>query len=278
MFLYNLPSTSIYRGRSLRSTFSLLTSNLSTYTSSTTRTYNKMTQRNMIINFCLCLLSITVAQAMYIPNGCKNLGSKADGATVQFYRYPSLDLATWKISSYLLGGYIKYGYSETVTGVTQLNFKSDATNLNSPYGASEFVPENYTMQITGYYLAPQSGTYKLALEADHYAAITLGDGEAFKCCNQDATFVSTHFVATNDLIAQEEIYLQENVLYPFKIDFVSNRNKGALQIGLNLPDGQFIEDIGAHLVTLKHSSEENCAQIIEPINTQIANTNMTTTT
>lgn len=239
-----------------------------------------MTLANILLNVCLLLLSITSVHAAYVPAGCRDIGSKTQGATVQFYRYPSLDLATWKISSYLLGGYIKYGYSETVTGVTQLNYKSQSPTYKSPYGASDFVPENFTMHITGYYMAPQSGNYKISLQADHYAAITLGDGEAFKCCNQDATFVSTHFVATNDQTTQQEIKLEANVLYPFKIDFVSNRNNASLQVGLTLPDGSFIADIGPHLITLEHSNKRNCALVedSQDVNSQMVNTSITTTT
>ncbi|KAG0653476.1 hypothetical protein C6P44_001688, partial [Monosporozyma unispora] len=246
--------------------------------------YRFWNKNNLFLNLFILLLSNILVQAGYTPNGCKPIGTKTAGATVKFYNYPLWDLTTWDTSSFLLGGYTKYGYLETITGVTELTYRSATPHHVLPYGASGFVPENFTMEITGYYLAPQSGIYTISLGADDYATVILGDGEAFQCCSQNVTYVSTHFVATNadgaipnaenQFATQEEIYLEANVLYPVKIVFVNNRDQGALQVGFNLPDGTAIDDIGPYLVSLDDSNDDNCGPIFK---SHVFTTHMTTT-
>lgn len=59
---------------------------------------------------------------------------------------------------------------------------------------------NFTMEITGYFLAKQTGTYKLNLPViDDSVILQFGHGVAFDCCNQNAKPIESEEFTINGI-------------------------------------------------------------------------------
>ncbi len=102
---------------------------------------------------------LTTVNAGITPNACDMPGKFTKGATVRYFNYSLADTESVNDINFLLGGYLKNKYEGTVTGVMNLQWDSGWPAINPPYGFTGVPIENFLMEITSYYYAPQTGIY-----------------------------------------------------------------------------------------------------------------------
>ena len=132
------------------------------------------------------------------------------GFSISYYSYPMVPKAinpkcftydtTYKTDEYLHGGYQTFGDGlfGTSSGVNDLTFRSTVGpgcskplvgTLPSNYNFdTPFTQTNFSMLITGYFLAPKTGSYDFILNyIDDLAFMNIGAHKAFGCCQVGST-------------------------------------------------------------------------------------------
>ena len=135
---------------------------------------------------------------------------------------------------------------------------------------------NFTVELTGYLLASQSGTYRFEIDAiDDSAQLSIGSGVAFDCCQADGTAHNTAFTINGlngwdgGLAAGKgNVTLQSGFYYPFQIVYVNAITFAHMEFQMTLPDGTVLNDLSGHVFSLPEDSSVQC----------IANFATTTTT
>ncbi|KAK5781564.1 hypothetical protein RI543_000982, partial [Arxiozyma heterogenica] len=172
----------------------------------------------------------------------------------EFYEYPEGDIVDYNSADFANGGYLHctFGcpYVGEITGVEDLNWDSGWPATVPPYGYTGVPASNFLMVATGYFVAPMSGVYYMALEVADYAAFFLGAGSAFDCCNQTGSFTSGDpmFVLTvgNGGVlggANHKVYLERGHAYPFKAIYVNAQGRGAIRMAIHLPGGMVVTSL-----------------------------------
>lgn len=123
--------------------------------------------------FLLGLIGKVEATAACLPSS-----TSSNGFTAKFYQYDFGDESTFSTAAYMASGY---------ANGELLNTESGITNILIAYGYS-LDATNFTVELTGYFLAPQTGNYSVQIDhVDDSAILDLGTGLAFDCCLQDAS-------------------------------------------------------------------------------------------
>ncbi|GMM36583.1 hypothetical protein DASC09_039080 [Saccharomycopsis crataegensis] len=115
--------------------------------------------------------------------------------------------------------------------------KNGITNLHAYASGSYYVIQgqiygfpiatsNFTVELTGYFNPPEKVNYEFHMEVDDDAMLTVGDGEAFACCNPSySTNVGVSFAmfatwdSKNDVTGMSRTtqYMISGYLYPMKL-------------------------------------------------------------
>ncbi|CAD6466768.1 CBK_G0000060.mRNA.1.CDS.1 [Saccharomyces cerevisiae] len=148
-------------------------------------------------------------------------------------------------------------------------------------------PTNITLEMTGYFLPPQTGSYTFSFATvDDSAILSVGGSIAFECCAQEQPpITSTNFTINGikpwhgslpDNIAGT-VYMYAGFYYPMKIVYSNAVSWGTLPISVTLPDGTTVsDDFEGYVYTFDNNlSQSNCT-IPDPSN-YTASTTITTT-
>ncbi|CAI4432436.1 CQS_1a_G0015520.mRNA.1.CDS.1 [Saccharomyces cerevisiae] len=140
---------------------------------------------------------------------------------------------------------------------------------NTAYWSSDLfgfytTPTNVTVEMTGYFLAPENGSYTFSFHTvDDSAILSIGGDNAFACCEQQQSSVtSTNFtidaVGGNDGSSSEgSVYLYAGYYYPMKIVFSNAEESATLPVAVSLPNGTSVMD---DFLGYVYSFENNPAQ------------------
>ncbi|GMM55159.1 Tda8 protein [Maudiozyma humilis] len=116
-------------------------------------------------------------------------------------------------------------------------------------------PTNFTVELTGYILPPMNGYYTFSLDAvDDAAAISIGAGTAFSCCQEttDNGGTSSGGLDVNGIkqwlkdpaSVTASIYLAAGHYYPVKVVYTNIQSAATLQSSVTLPDGTVVKEWG----------------------------------
>lgn len=218
--------------------------------------------------FFILQLFFALALAGVSPSACDPTGKASKGATVKFYGYPLLDKVSYNQQDFLLGGYQNNGLITTLNGVTSINYDSGWPNPKVPYNTPGISVTNFTMEVTGYFLAPQTGVYQTQVEGDDSVTLFIGAGQAFDCCAQTVPFKADTFISTNVGSAgaglvptTHETYMQKGLYYSIKLVYINYMERAALNLAMKLPDGSSLAEVGPYL----HSYEKLIIQIVSNV-------------
>ncbi|CAI7123305.1 BAD_collapsed_G0000100.mRNA.1.CDS.1 [Saccharomyces cerevisiae] len=148
-------------------------------------------------------------------------------------------------------------------------------------------PTNITLEMTGYFLPPQTGSYTFSFATvDDSAILSVGGSIAFECCAQEQPpITSTNFTINGikpwhgslpDNIAGT-VYMYAGFYYPMKIVYSNAVSWGTLPISVTLPDGTTVsDDFEGYVYTFDNNlSQPNCT-IPDPSNYTVSTTITTT--
>lgn len=217
-----------------------------------------------------------------VPEACDMTGlTGKTGAKVRFYDYPKGDDTTYKDIAFLAGGYLNNTNLGTISNVQDLQWDSTIWDTNPPYGFTGVSMQHFVMEITGYYFAPQTGVYTISNQADEMDAIFIGNGGAFDCCAQNQDFSSSNLIISNLYGAgslSNDVYLEANFYYPFKIVLVNMQGRGLLKVFIDLPAGSKDNTVGNNLYTFPDATTDACTVITKFYQFSITSNNPSVTT
>ena len=162
--------------------------------------------------------------------------------------------------NYLLTGYRNTPIQGATSGVTEPAFSygypTDPYLIQWEDLASDYVygvftsVSNFTLELTGYFLAPETGEFAIEVTADNGAVVTFGAGQAFECCNTQilsndgefTLFSNEEFNGSLPNILSEPQRLTAGFYYPIRISFVNTAGPAALDLVITTPSGIRITD------------------------------------
>ncbi|CAI6638090.1 ANL_collapsed_G0016450.mRNA.1.CDS.1 [Saccharomyces cerevisiae] len=164
---------------------------------------------------------------------------------------------------------------------------------NTAYWSSDLfgfytTPTNVTVEMTGYFLPPQTGscTFKFAT-VDDSAILSVGGATAFDCCaQQQPPITSTNFTINGikpwggSLPPNVEgtVYMYAGFYYPMKVVYSNAVSWGTLPISVTLPDGTAIsDDFEGYVYSFDDDLTQSDCTIPDPSNYTITGLITTTT-
>ena len=161
---------------------------------------------------------------------------------------------TYRTDEYLHGGYQTFGAGliGTSSGVNDLTFRSTVGpgcskplvgTLPSNYNFdTPFTQTNFSMLITGYFLAPKTGSYDFILNyIDDLAFTNIGAHKAFGCCQVGSTVSNPGPFDLSVMWPQTENTVTVDLIggyyYPIRIFFINRQGLGGLTVSFRDPDG-----------------------------------------
>ncbi|CAI4943895.1 BAD_HP_G0025120.mRNA.1.CDS.1 [Saccharomyces cerevisiae] len=148
-------------------------------------------------------------------------------------------------------------------------------------------PTNITLEMTGYFLPPQTGSYTFKFATvDDSAILSVGGNVAFECCAQEQPPITSTNFTINGIKPWDgsppdnitgTVYMYAGFYYPMKIVYSNAVAWGTLPISVTLPDGTTVsDDFEGYVYTFDNNlSQSNCT-IPDPSN-YTASTTITTT-
>ncbi|CAI4633773.1 ALI_collapsed_G0036600.mRNA.1.CDS.1 [Saccharomyces cerevisiae] len=144
----------------------------------------------------------------------------------------------------------------TVSSKTEKR-ENDDCDQGAAYWSSDLfgfytTPTNVTVEMTGYFLPPKTGTYTFGFATvDDSAILSVGGNVAFECCKQEQPpITSTDFTingikpwnadAPTDI--KGSTYMYAGYYYPIKIVYSNAVSWGTLPVSVVLPDGTEVND------------------------------------
>ncbi|KOG98413.1 Flo10p DI49_3472, partial [Saccharomyces eubayanus] len=113
-------------------------------------------------------------------------------------------------------------------------------------------PTNVTVEMTGYFLAPKTGSYTFGFgTVDDSAILSIGGNVAFDCCKQEQPPVTSTDFTINGIKPwnadaptniEGSVYMYAGYYYPMKVVFSNAVSWGTLPISVTLPDGSTVSD------------------------------------
>jgi hypothetical protein len=120
-----------------------------------------------------------------VANGCSPQDTGTPGFRAVFYPYTLNDATTNRNLAYMETGFKSGALTATVNGITSPGF-SGTSGVLVTYGTvygQRITTSNFGLQLTGYFLATESGLWTMAAYADDTAMVRFGGGNAFQCCS-----------------------------------------------------------------------------------------------
>ncbi|CAI4879868.1 BPG_G0017060.mRNA.1.CDS.1 [Saccharomyces cerevisiae] len=148
---------------------------------------------------------------------------------------------------------------------------------NTAYWSSDLfgfytTPTNVTVEMTGYFLPPENGSYTFSFyTVDDSAILSIGGDNAFACCEQQQSSVtSTNFtidaVGGNDGSSSEgSVYLYAGYYYPMKIVFSNAEESATLPVAVSLPNGTSVmDDFSGYVYSFENNPAQDDCTITNP--------------
>ncbi|CAI5011748.1 ATV_HP_G0151150.mRNA.1.CDS.1 [Saccharomyces cerevisiae] len=164
---------------------------------------------------------------------------------------------------------------------------------NTAYWSSDLfgfytTPTNVTVEMTGYFLPPQTGSYIFKFATvDDSAILSVGGATAFDCCaQQQPPITSTNFTINGikpwggSLPPNVEgtVYMYAGFYYPMKVVYSNAVSWGTLPISVTLPDGTAIsDDFEGYVYSFDDDLTQSDCTIPDPSNYTITGLITTTT-
>ncbi|CAI6525558.1 ASN_HP2_G0016060.mRNA.1.CDS.1 [Saccharomyces cerevisiae] len=164
---------------------------------------------------------------------------------------------------------------------------------NTAYWSSDLfgfytTPTNVTLEMTGYFLPPQTGSYTFKFATvDDSAILSVGGATAFDCCaQQQPPITSTNFTINGikpwggSLPPNVEgtVYMYAGFYYPMKVVYSNAVSWGTLPISVTLPDGTAIsDDFEGYVYSFDDDLTQSDCTIPDPSNYTITGLITTTT-
>ncbi|CAI7109113.1 BEM_collapsed_G0017320.mRNA.1.CDS.1 [Saccharomyces cerevisiae] len=164
---------------------------------------------------------------------------------------------------------------------------------NTAYWSSDLfgfytTPTNVTVEMTGYFLPPQTGSYTFKFATvDDSAILSVGGATAFDCCaQQQPPITSTNFTINGikpwggSLPPNVEgtVYMYAGFYYPMKVVYSNAVSWGTLPISVTLPDGTAIsDDFEGYVYSFDDDLTQSDCTIPDPSNYTITGLITTTT-
>lgn len=234
--------------------------------------------------------------------GCILSQSPQDGLVAKFYSYPNDDMVDVASLRYMSYGFMYSKHLGEIGGVTNIDINNGIACKDgnsefecSPYNGDtvtfsdyalicngiscgsvetqygtvfgfEITTMNYTVEIVGYLLASQTGSYKFTMESiDDSAQLSIGAGIAFDCCNSDETSHNTDFTINavkgwnqDAAFASGSTDLEKGFYYPFQLVYTNAVTFGHLKFQMILPDGTIVSDLDGHVFSLPENFSGQC--------------------
>ncbi|OBA14616.1 hypothetical protein METBIDRAFT_48200, partial [Metschnikowia bicuspidata var. bicuspidata NRRL YB-4993] len=203
--------------------------------------------------FTAAIVGIVSASAGCTPS---MVGEK--GFIANFYSYEFLGGKGWE-KDFFVSGY-KSDLLETVRCVESINFQysnqPDQKVLHQTiYGYSTTI-SNYSLELSGYFEAPETGLYRFRLAADNGASLQFGAGQT--CCNDASGSESGGFSfktlgprggggSTKVNVRDMSYSLVKGVYYPVKLVMFNWQGNNGLNLKVTKPSGNIISDFGSQV-------------------------------
>nr|BBF98343.1 flox protein [Saccharomyces cerevisiae] len=278
-----------------------------------------------LAHYCLLLAIVTLLGLANVVSAttaaCLPSNSRKNGMNVNFYQYSLMDSSTYSNAAYMAYQYADKVKLGSVSGQTDIsiNYNLPCVTTSGTYQCPQedaydnwrcrgkgrcsnsqavsywstdlfgfyTTPTNITLEITGYFLPPQTGSYTFSFATvDDSAILSVGGSIAFECCAQEQPpITSTNFTINGikpwhgslpDNIAGT-VYMYAGFYYPMKIVYSNAVSWGTLPISVTLPDGTTVsDDFEGYVYTFDNNlSQSNCT-IPDPSNYTVSTTITTT--
>ncbi|CAI1797562.1 hypothetical protein SEUBUCD646_0A00950 [Saccharomyces eubayanus] len=264
-----------------------------------------MSHRYMFLAVFAFLALVNVASGS--TTACLPAGVRKNGMDVNFYKYTLKDSTTYSYPGYMAYGYASGQKLGSVGGQTKTSIdynipcvsssgtfacpQGDATTTRRgwscqrkacsndqgvAYWSSDLfgfytTPTNVTLEMTGYFLPPQTGTYTFSFATvDDSAVLSVGGDVAFECCAQEQPPITSTDFTINGIKPwvgslppniEGSVYMYANYYYPMKVVYSNAVSWGTLPISVELPDGTTVsDDFDGYVYSFEDDlSQANCA-------------------
>ncbi|GMC23008.1 unnamed protein product [Saccharomyces cerevisiae] len=278
-----------------------------------------MPHRYMFLAVFTLLALINVASGA--TEACLPAGQRKSGMNINFYQYSLKDSSTYSNAAYMAYGYASKTKLGSVGGQTDISIDYNIPCVSSSgtfpcpqedsygnwgckgmgacsnsqgiaYWSTDLfgfytTPTNVTLEMTGYFLPPQTGSYTFSFATvDDSAILSVGGSIAFECCAQEQPPITSTNFTINGIKPWHgclphniagTVYMYAGFYYPMKIVYSNAVSWGTLPISVTLPDGTTVsDDFEGYVYTFDNNlSQSNCT-IPDPSN-YTASTTITTT-
>ncbi|AJU25613.1 Flo5p, partial [Saccharomyces cerevisiae YJM1615] len=278
-----------------------------------------------IAHHCIFLVILAFLALINVASGateaCLPGNSRKNGMNINFYQYSLKDSFTYSNAAYMAYGYASKTKLGSVGGQTNISINyrvpcvttsgtypcpqedlygnwgckgigACSNNPISAYWSTDLfgfytTPTNITLEMTGYFLPPQTGSYTFSFATvDDSAILSVGGSIAFECCAQEQPpITSTNFTingikpwnadAPTDI--KGSTYMYAGYYYPIKIVYSNAVAWGTLPVSVELPDGTTVsDDFTGYVYSFDDNlSQSNCT-IPDPSNYTVSTTITTT--
>jgi len=238
------------------------------------------------------LFSTVIVRTANAAEGCKPQSVGTQGFDMSLYHYPFDDASSsscysnyYQSSEFQHGGYETFGGGlfgtatdiDDVTLDLKLNVHCKEVMGGLPenfhYGDTMSV-SNFTMLLTGYFYAQESGHYTFNLVADDLAYLSFGAGNAFECCDEEGTVSDPEafdliviWKADNNMSGSVSYNLEAGVYYPIRLLYANRDYHGTLELSFEDPHGDVHTNFDDHIYQFK-DEPEGCPNNIHTSTTQ----------
>lgn len=233
------------------------------------------------------MAQVAMAQANYVA--CLPQGERTAGFSARFFPYALSDLSSYKDPAYMGYGYANQAPVGSVSGIETVGFRYYPCILHPgvPYctrtvfwGSDIYgfntTPSNFTVEVSGYFLAPLTGQYTIGLpQVDDSAALQFGDGAAFNCCQQNlkppkSTNFSIDAVRPLDAVgynaqSSAQVSLIADFYYPIRLVYTNLQGNAVLGFNITLPDGRVITDFTNYAFSFPADVKQPSCAITNPV-------------
>nr|CAI6382813.1 ASN_HP1_G0000730.mRNA.1.CDS.1 [Saccharomyces cerevisiae] len=258
-----------------------------------------MPHRYMFLAVFTLLALINVASGA--TEACLPAGQRKSGMNINFYQYSLKDSSTYSNAAYMAYGYASKTKLGSVGGQTDISINYNIPCVSSSgtfpcpqedsygnwgckgmgacsnsqgiaYWSTDLfgfytTPTNVTLEMTGYFLPPQTGSYTFKFATvDDSAILSVGGATAFDCCAQQQPPITSTNFTINGIKPWVEVVYSNAVSW------------GTLPISVTLPDGTAIsDDFEGYVYSFDDDLTQSDCTIPDPSNYTITGLITTTT-
>ncbi|CAI5211290.1 ANM_HP_G0273130.mRNA.1.CDS.1 [Saccharomyces cerevisiae] len=278
-----------------------------------------------IAHHCIFLVILAFLELLNVASGateaCLPAGQRKSGMNINFYQYSLMDSSTYSNAAYMAYGYASKTKLGSVGGQTDISINYNlpcvttsgtyqcpqedvygnwgcrgkgmcSNSQASAYWSSDLfgfytTPTNVTVEMTGYFLPPQTGSYTFSFATvDDSAILSVGGNVAFECCKQEQPpITSTDFTingikpwnadAPTDI--KGSTYMYAGYYYPIKIVYSNAVSWGTLPVSVVLPDGTEVnDDFEGYVFSFDDNATQAHCSVPDPSNYTVSTTITTT--